>query len=101
MHPRTGVSAHQHPRPEPLGQLGQRGIKDRDLIGGVVGGGLARAQHRHQRLPSATGAVVDERQHRMKPEPALEVRGRAFLLRMCADQRGVQIDHHPFRRRER
>lgn len=93
VHPRPGVAAHQHPRADVLRQLGQRGIEHRDLIGGVVGGGLAWAQHRRQRLTSATGTVIDERQDRMKPIPALEVRCRAFLLRVRTDQRGVQIDH--------
>ena len=37
--------------------------------------GVARAQLRGQRLPGPPGAVIDERQHRMKPEPPLEVRG--------------------------
>ena len=37
--------------------------------------------------------MVNEGQHRVKPEAPLEVRGRAFLLRMRPDQRGIQIDH--------
>ena len=77
-----------------FGQLGQRGIEYRDLVGGVVGVGPPGTQHRRQRLPGAAGAVIDERQHRMKPESPLEVRRRTFLLRVRPDQGGVQIDDH-------
>src|SRR4051794_41427618 len=38
-----------------------------------------------QRLASAAGTVVDEGEHRVEPEPALEVRGRLFLLRLRPD----------------
>jgi hypothetical protein len=37
----------------------------------------------------------------VKPEAPLEVRGCAFLLRVCADQCGIQIDHHRTRDRDR
>ena len=36
--------------------------------------------------PVPAVAVVDESQHRVEPEPALEVRGRVLLLRMRTDQ---------------
>ena len=45
-------------------------------------------------LPGAADAVIDEGQHRVKPESALEVRCRALLVRVRADQGGVQVDDH-------
>ena len=45
--------------------------------------------------------MVDERQHRVKPEPALEVRSYSFLLRMRTDQCGIQINHHLTHDRDR
>ncbi len=88
------VSPHQHPLAHRLGQLRQRGVEDRDLIGGVAGVGPSGTQHRRQRLPGSTGAVIDEGHHRVKPESALEVRCRVLFLRMRPDQRGIQIDDH-------
>jgi hypothetical protein len=93
---RTGVATDQHPGAYWFGQLGQRGVEHRDLVGGVVGARPARAQHARQRFSGAAGAVIDERQHRMKSKPALEVRGCTFLLRVGADQRGIQVNHHRF-----
>ena len=58
-------------------------------------------QHRRQRLPGAVGAVIDERQHRMKPVSPFEVRRRTFLLRVRPDQGGVQIDDHLTSRSDR
>ena len=93
LHTRAGVAAHQHPGAGLLGQLGQRGVEDRDLVGGVVGVGPPGAQHAHQRLSGAARTVVNKGEHGVKPEAPLEVRGRALLLRMRPDQRGIQIDH--------
>ena len=93
LHTRAGVAAHQHPGAGLLGQLGQRGVEHRDLVGGVVGVGPPGAQHAHHRLSGAARTVVNKGEHGVKPEAPLEVRGRALLLRMRPDQRGIQIDH--------
>jgi hypothetical protein len=98
---RTGVAAHQHLRPDLLRQLSQRRIQHRDLIGGVVGGGLAWAQHRRQWFAGAAGAVVNERQQWVKTKPALEVGRSALFLRVRTDQGGVQVNHHQLIRRHR
>ena len=90
----AGVPAYQHPVAQTLGQLRQRGVEHRDLISGVTGVGPPGAQHRRQRFPGTTGAVIDERHHRVKPVSTLEVRGRAFFVRMGPDQGGIQIHHH-------
>jgi hypothetical protein len=75
------------------GQLGQRSVEDRDLVRGVVGVGLPRPQQRGERLTGPAGAVVDEGEHGVEPEPAFEVRGRVLFFRVRTDQGGVQIDH--------
>ena len=54
---------------------------------------LPGPQQPGQRLTGSAGAVVDEREHRVEPEPALEGRGRVLLLRVRTDQGGVEIDH--------
>lgn len=48
----------------------------------------------HQRLAGAVLAVVDEGAHRGEPEPTLERRFGAFLVRVRGDQRGVDVDDH-------
>ena len=90
--PGAGVAAHQHPGPEVFGELGQGGVEDRDLVRGVVGVCLPRSQQPGQRFTGPTRTVVDEREHRVEPEPALEVRGRLLLLRVRTDQGGIEID---------
>jgi hypothetical protein len=101
VHPGTGVAADQHPVANIGRQLGEGGVEDRDLVGGVVGVGPPGAQHPHQRLSGAPCAVVNEGQQRVNPEAPLEVRSCAFLLRVCPDQRGIQIDHHRTADRDR
>jgi hypothetical protein len=99
--PRTSVPTHQHPAPGPRRQLSKGGVEDLDLVGGIVGVGVARTQQRGQRLPGAPLVVVDERQHRMEPEPAFEVRGGMLLLRVRTHQRGVQVNDHLTGHRDR
>jgi len=70
-------------------ELFERLLEHRDLIRGAVRRRVARAQHPRQRL----AARVQIGQQRMKPEAALEVHRRAFLLGVRADQRRVDIDH--------
>jgi hypothetical protein len=74
--------------------LRQRGVEDRNLIGGVASVGPPGTQHRRQRLPGTAATVIDERHHRVKPVSTLEVRGGAFFVRVRPDQGGIQIDHH-------
>ena len=76
-------------------ELLERLLEHRDLIGGAVRGGVARAQHPGQRL----AAAVQVGQQRVKAERALEVDGRALLLGVRADQRRVDVDHDPLRPR--
>ena len=49
--------------------------------------------------PGAGRAVVDERPQRVVPEPVLERRRRAFLLRVRGDQGGVHVDDQRSTRR--
>ena len=70
-----GVGAHQDvplavgaARADLGGQLGQRVVEHRDVVGGGVGAGITRAQQPDQRVPGARRAVVDVGQQRMKPE---------------------------------
>jgi hypothetical protein len=71
----------------------ERLLKHRDLVGGAVRAGVARAQHRRQRL----AAVVQIGQQRVKREAALEVDPGAFLLGARANERRVDVDHDPHR----
>ena len=69
----TPAPSHRVPAPEPqpFGQLGQCGVKHRDLVGGGVGVGPPGTQHARQGLSSAAGAVVNEGKHRVEPEAPL------------------------------
>jgi len=94
LHAGRGVPAHQHPAADLLGELAQGGVDQGDLVGGVVGVGSALPQQRGQRLTGALRAVVNERQHRVETERALERRASALLLRMRLDDRRVQVHDH-------
>ncbi len=48
-------------------------VEHRDLVGGGVGDGPPGVQQARQWLSSASGAVIDEGQQRMKPEGPLIV----------------------------
>lgn len=74
------------------GQLPQCVADDRDVIGRSVRPGVPGPQQHRQRLTGAGVAVVDECPQRVEPEPALERRRRALLVRVCGDQGGVHID---------
>ena len=64
------------------------------MVCGGVGARVARAQHAGQRL----ARLVQVGQQRVKPKSALERPRRAVLLRMRADQRGVDVDDDPLGR---
>jgi hypothetical protein len=72
----------------------ERGLGDRDLVGGGVGAGVARSQLAGQRLAGLIGVG----QHRTKPEAALECARCAFLVGVRTDQRGIEIDRQPLGR---
>ena len=83
----TGVVAGRDPRRE----LPDRGVEHRELIGDRVGRRVARPQQPGERLAGR----VREAEHGREPEPALVVRGGAFLvLGMDVDQRRVEIQDH-------
>lgn len=52
-----------------IGDLRQRRVQDRDVVGGVVGARVARPQLRGQEL----AGVVQRREHRVVAEAALNV----------------------------
>ena len=74
-------------------ELLERLLEDLDLRLGAVSGGVAGAQHPRQRL----AALIQIGEQRVKPEGALEVHRRSFLLGVRADQRRVDVDHDPLR----
>ena len=76
----AGVGADQHLAALGLGQLGQCGIQDGEVVAAVPRRGPARAQVQSQGLPSAMLAVIDERTHRGEPEAALVGRLSVLLL---------------------
>ena len=88
------AKADEHPAPVSGGQLSDRRVEHRDVIGGRGRPGVTRAQQPSQRLPGPAGAMIGERQQRVEPEPALVVRRRALLVRMRPHQGGVQIHDH-------
>jgi len=61
-----------------------------DVIGGGVGSSVSRPEQERQRFPGAPGAVVAEREQRVKPKASLVGRGGVFLLQL--DQARIQID---------
>ncbi|MPM72135.1 hypothetical protein SDC9_119108 [bioreactor metagenome] len=89
------VGADQDRLPGPrvlVGQLGEGGCGDGDVIGGGVGAGVPGPQMRHQCFAGPGGSVVRERHQWVEPEPAFERRRGLLLLRMRRDQGGVQVD---------
>jgi hypothetical protein len=69
------------------GKLGDRGVDHSELIGSGVGVGVARPQHTGECVP-----VIGEAEHRVEPEPALEMCRRLFLVvRVNLDQRRVHV----------
>ncbi len=77
-----------------LGDLRERVLDDRDVIGGSVRTRVARPQTRGQRL---AGLVAIGHQ-RMKAIAALVGPGRPFLVGVAADQRRVDVDRDALRR---
>jgi hypothetical protein len=93
----AAVGAHQHPGADRRGQLRQRQVQHRDVVGGGVGVRASRAQHRRQRLSTAAvavRAVVDERQQRVEAEGAFERGGGRLLLRVRDHDAAVDVDRH-------
>jgi hypothetical protein len=84
-----GVRARED---RPLQRLGrellERGLEHLEVIGGVVGAGVAGSQDTGQHLAAARG------QQRVKPEPALVVPGRVLLVRMRGDRRRIEVEDH-------
>lgn len=83
-----GVSVYQHRRPpvlvadaQPSGQLRQRHVEHGEVIGGGVRPGPPGTQQLRDWLPSSAGAVVDEPEQRMKPEPSSAARRVAGYVR--------------------
>ena len=74
------------------GQLRERGLDDRDVVGGSVAASISLAQQAGQRLTSALGAVIDEGPQRVESESAFERRCGLFLVRVRGDPGGVGAD---------
>src|SRR5680860_1114363 len=75
------------------GQLLERLFGDLDLVGHRVGAGVAGPQQPCQRLPAAgVGGAVEEGEHRVESETALERARGALLLGARLYQRRVEVD---------
>jgi hypothetical protein len=72
-----------------IGDLGQRLIDHRGVVGGIVRGRVAGPQHPGQRL----SGVVQPSQHWVVAIAVLVGCGRPFLLGVAGHQRGVEVDH--------
>lgn len=77
--------------PVRIGDLGERGVEDADVVGGGVRAGVAWPEQPGQELPG----VVQERQDRMVAEGGLERRRGLLLRRMAHHDAGVHVDHQP------
>jgi hypothetical protein len=64
------------------------------LSAAPVGVGRSGPQLPGHRLPRAVFPVIDEREERVEPEPALERRRSELLLTVGGDQSGVHVDDH-------
>lgn len=62
------------------------------MVGGGVRTGIARPQQRSHRFSTTAGPVVAVRQQRVVTVALLIGRGSVFLVRMCGDQGGVDVD---------
>jgi len=71
------------------GDLGDRGVQDRDVVGAGVGAGVAFAEHDHEQL---TG-VVAGREEGVVAVRALECPFRPGLVAVRDHDGGVQADH--------
>jgi hypothetical protein len=96
-----GVGAHQHRHLAGLvagalrgGQLGERGVKHDDMIGGGVRACFARSQQLADRFPTTAVTVIDEPEQGVKSESLLPGPGRVLFLGVRGDQGGVEIDHY-------
>jgi hypothetical protein len=70
-------------------------VEQRDVVGGVVGGSVARPEDASQRLPTAVTAVQIGQQ-RVEPECVLVAAGRALFAVGVGDQQGrVQVKDQP------
>ena len=87
----VSVVAAPVPSSDGVGELGDRSVEHREVIGDVVRSGVARPQQRSQHLASGIG----EAEHRVEPEPALVGRcGAGLVLRVDLHQRRVDVQHH-------
>jgi hypothetical protein len=76
-----------------VGDLRERQVTDRDLVGRGVSACVPGAQTAAERLPG----LIQVDLQRVKPVAALVVPGRLLLLRMRRDQRRVNIERQPLR----
>ena len=93
----AGVGARQHfPADSVAGiprQLLQRLVQHGLVVGGGIGTGVAWAEQRGGGFAGAGGAVVDEREQRVKAPTALVGWGRVFLeVAVGVEQGRVQVD---------
>jgi hypothetical protein len=89
---RVGAGDQPHAVRDQTGQLPDRGLEHVDVIDRGVAAGVARPQHRRERL---TGAIttVQPCSQRMEPEPAfVGGRGAVLVVRVRGDQRRVEVD---------
>ena len=87
----VGADQDRRAVPVAVGDLRQRVVDHRDVVGGVVRARVPRPQHPGQRL---TG-VVQPGQHRVIAPARLVGGGAALLLRVAGHQGGVDVDHQP------
>ena len=76
-------------------QRGDRLVQQLEVVVGVVRAGVARTQHRRERL----GGRVAPRPEGMEAEAALVGRRGVLLLGVDVEQRGVEVDRDVARRR--
>jgi hypothetical protein len=70
-------------------------LKQDGVVGGVVGGGVARTQDPSQRLPTPI-AAIQVGQERVEPEGVLVAAGRALLpVGVGIHQRGIKVKDEP------
>ncbi len=83
------IGTHQQLLAIPSGDLGDRLTQDLDVVGGGVGAGVPGPQLDREHL----GGVVTPHPERVEAERLLERDVSLFLLTVCGDQRGVDVEH--------
>ena len=73
------------------GSWARAALDHRQVVGGGVRPGVARAEHHRERFPGPGGPVVDEGEQRVEAKATLEIGSGLLFVGVGRDQRRVQV----------